>query len=140
MSKNDFEEFQKQLQKMFGNGSNINFTQGPMGFNATPPSEPEQTETEEEEEEVDVFEKIKNFNLRPKEVRDELDRYVIKQTEAKKVLSVAVCDHYNHVRRCLNEEDTLKDEYAKQNILVLGPTGVGKTYLLKCIAKTASPL
>ncbi|NQZ56387.1 MAG: AAA family ATPase, partial [Lentisphaeraceae bacterium] len=87
-------------------------------------------------DEIDVFEKIKNFNLRPKEVRDELDRYVIKQTEAKKVLSVAVCDHYNHVRRCLNEEDTLKDEYAKQNILVLGPTGVGKTYLLKCIAKT----
>ena len=84
---------------------------------------------------MDIFEKIKSFNLKPREIRDELDRFVIKQGEAKKVLSVAVCDHYNHVRRAVSGDDKLGDEYAKQNILVLGPTGVGKTYLLKCIAR-----
>jgi len=128
VSKNDFEEFQKQLQKMFGNAK----VGSPFGFQA----QPEETKEEAvEEEEEDVFEKIRTFNLKPKEIRDELNKFVIKQDEAKKVLSVAVCDHYNHVRRTIEESDTLGDEYAKQNILVLGPTGVGKTYLLKCIAK-----
>ena len=129
MSKNDFEEFQKQLQKMFGNAK----VGSPFGFQPQP-EEPKET-AEEVVEEEDVFEKIRCFNLKPKEIRDELNKYVIKQDEAKKVLSVAVCDHYNHVRRTIEETDSLGDEYAKQNILVLGPTGVGKTYLLKCIAK-----
>ncbi|MCM8540573.1 MAG: AAA family ATPase [Lentisphaeraceae bacterium] len=130
MSKNDFEEFQKQLQKMFGNVK----AGGPFGFQ--PQAEPESSSEEvEEEPEEDIFEKIRTFNLKPKEIRDELDKFVIKQDEAKKVLSVAVCDHYNHVRRTIDGTDVLGDDYAKQNILVLGPTGVGKTYLLKCIAK-----
>lgn len=130
MSKNDFEEFQKQLQKMFGNVK----VGGPFGFQPQAETEPT-PEKQEEEPEEDVFDKIRNFNLRPKEIRDELDKFVIKQDEAKKVLSVAVCDHYNHVRRTIEGNDSLGDDYAKQNILVLGPTGVGKTYLLKCIAK-----
>jgi ATP-dependent Clp protease ATP-binding subunit ClpX len=130
MSKNDFEEFQKQIQKMFG--SNVKMQMPPNGFQSAPS---EEAETPVEEPKVDVFEKIRNFDLKPKHVRDELDKFVVKQAEAKKVLSVAVCDHYNHVRRCLEEKDVLGDEYAKQNIIVLGPTGVGKTYLLKCIAR-----
>ena len=129
MSKNDFEEFQKQLQKMFGNVK----VGSPFGFQNQQPGTEAKEEPEEEEE--DVFEKIKSFNLKPREIRDELDKYVIKQDEAKKVLSVAVCDHYNHVRRTVEGNDSIGDDYAKQNILVLGPTGVGKTYLLKCIAK-----
>lgn len=131
MSKNDFDEFQKQIQKMFGNNVKL---QTPFGnnFQGAPEQEPE---PEPEEPKEDIFEKIRNFELKPKDIRDELDKYVIKQSEAKKVLSVAVCDHYNHVRRCLEGEDKLGDEYAKQNIIVLGPTGVGKTYLLKCIAR-----
>lgn len=83
----------------------------------------------------EVLEKIRNFNLRPREIRDHLDRYVIQQREAKKVLSVAICDHYNHVRRCLENEALKEQDYAKQNILLLGPTGVGKTYLMRCIAR-----
>jgi ATP-dependent Clp protease ATP-binding subunit ClpX len=129
MSKNDFDEFQKQIQKLFGKNAQMT-----SPFNFESKAEEESIE-EEPEDEVDVFEKVRNFNLKPREIRDELDRYVIKQDEAKKVLSVAVCDHYNHVRRVIEEEDTLGEEYAKQNILVLGPTGVGKTYLLKCIAR-----
>ncbi len=79
---------------------------------------------------ADIF----NFNLKPKEVKAYLDRFVIRQDEAKKALSIAVCDHYNQIarqRRSKNEDY----DYTKQNVLLLGPTGVGKTYLIKQIAK-----
>jgi ATP-dependent Clp protease ATP-binding subunit ClpX len=85
-----------------------------------------------------------DFHLKPREIKDHLDRFVIRQDEAKKVLSIAVCDHYNHVRTWEHDEaERLKDpksnnispEYAKQNVILLGPTGVGKTYLVKCIAQ-----
>src|SRR6202040_1262227 len=66
-------------------------------------------------------------------------RFVIKQDEAKKVLSIAVCDHYNHAKylRQLEKKDAVRaeeTEYAKQNVILVGPTGVGKTYLIKHIA------
>ena len=81
------------------------------------------------------LESIRGFDRRPKEIRDYLDRFVIKQEQAKRVLSVAVCDHYNHVRRCLKDEKLAKAEYVKPNVLLLGPTGVGKTYLMRTVAK-----
>src|ERR1022692_1096031 len=61
-----------------------------------------------------------------------LVRFVIKQDEAKKVLSVALCDHYHHVRLALEGKES--PNYAKQNIILIGPTGVGKTYLIRCAA------
>ncbi|MEL0005386.1 MAG: AAA family ATPase, partial [Opitutales bacterium] len=61
--------------------------------------------------------------------------FVIKQEQAKRVLSVAVCDHYNHVRRCLNDSRVQSADYLKPNVLLLGPTGVGKTYLMRNVAK-----
>ncbi len=84
---------------------------------------------------VEALEKIRRFSLRPREIRDYLDRFVIQQNDAKKVLSVAICDHYNHVRACLEKPELRETDYAKQNILLLGPTGVGKTYLMRCIAR-----
>lgn len=83
---------------------------------------------------------IFDFNLRPRDVKAYLDRFVIKQDEAKKVLSIAVCDHYNHAKylRRLEEENPERAkqvEFAKQNVIVVGPTGVGKTYLVKHIAE-----
>jgi endopeptidase Clp ATP-binding regulatory subunit ClpX len=72
------------------------------------------------------------FNLKPRDVKAHLDRFVIKQHEAKKVLSVALCDHYHQVRLAFEGRET--PNYAKQNIILVGPTGVGKTYLIRTIA------
>lgn len=72
------------------------------------------------------------FTHKPRDVKAHLDRFVIKQEEAKKVLSVALCDHYNHVRLAREGRET--PNYAKQNIILIGPTGVGKTYLIRSVA------
>src|SRR5580698_6453956 len=69
------------------------------------------------------------FDKKPRDVKAYLDRFVIKQEEAKKVLSVALCDHYHHVRLAMEGSD--QSNYAKQNVILLGPTGVGKTYLIR---------
>ncbi len=73
-----------------------------------------------------------SFSLRPQEVARHLDRFVIGQAEAKKVLSVALCDHFQHVR--LTREGKPARFYQKQNVLLLGPTGVGKTHLVRSAA------
>src|SRR5579862_5194018 len=72
------------------------------------------------------------FKYKPRDVRDYLDRFVIRQEEAKKVLSVALCDHYHHVRLALEGKES--PNYAKQNVILIGPTGVGKTYLIRSVA------
>jgi len=73
------------------------------------------------------------FRLRPRDIKDHLDRFVIRQDEAKKVLSVALCDHFQHVR--LTREGDPAPHYVKQNVLLLGPTGVGKTHLIRSAAE-----
>ncbi len=77
------------------------------------------------------------FEHLPRDIKAHLDRFVIQQDEAKKVLSIAVCDHYNHIKhlRSLGAEDGRTLEYVKQNVILIGPTGVGKTYLVKHIAE-----
>jgi ATP-dependent Clp protease ATP-binding subunit ClpX len=72
------------------------------------------------------------FDKKPRDVKAYLDRFVVKQEEAKKVLSVAICDHYHQVRAALDGKD--HPNYTKQNIILVGPTGVGKTYLIRSIA------
>ena len=71
-------------------------------------------------------------NLSPKEIKEKLDEYVIGQDEAKKSLAVAV---YNHYKRINNASETSDIEIQKSNILMLGPTGCGKTYLAQTLAK-----
>lgn len=83
---------------------------------------------------------IFDFELLPRQIKSHLDRFVTRQDEAKKALSIAVCDHYNHAKylRRLERSDPEKAkgiEYAKQNVIIIGPTGVGKTYLVKHIAE-----
>jgi len=74
------------------------------------------------------------FDLTPRRIKAQLDRFVIKQDEAKKYLANAAFYHYHHVRRAL---DGLPEEehYQKNNILMVGSTGVGKTLLLKCLSR-----
>ncbi len=69
--------------------------------------------------------------IKPKEIKEYLDEYVIGQNDAKRVLSVAV---YNHYKRVMAQE-TSDVELQKSNILMLGPTGSGKTYLVQTLAK-----
>ena len=91
------------------------------------------TEILEEELEDDEEEAAKSsINLlKPIEIKEFLDEYVIGQEEAKKVLSVAV---YNHYKRVTADKD-LDVELQKSNIIMIGPTGSGKTYLAQSLAK-----
>ncbi|MCI8391607.1 MAG: ATP-dependent Clp protease ATP-binding subunit ClpX [Roseburia sp.] len=85
----------------------------------------------EEEEEGEVEEEEQINLLKPRELKAFLDEYVIGQDQAKKVLSVAV---YNHYKRILAGDD-LGVELQKSNILMLGPTGSGKTFLAQTLAR-----
>ncbi len=92
------------------------------------------------EESEERFSSIFDLDYFPRDIKAHLDRYVIRQEEAKKVLSIAVCDHYNHAKsfKRLEEdhpEKARQTEFQKQNVIIVGPTGVGKTYLVKHIAE-----
>ncbi len=77
------------------------------------------------------------FDLTPEELIAWLDQYVIRQDYAKAVLATKICTHFNRIRR-INSSPNLAFEMVgsiKNNVLMLGPTGVGKTYLVKLIAQ-----
>src|ERR1043166_744578 len=117
------EEFQRQLSEFvrqhFQNARDPTTQADAGGTPETPPPKSK----------ADQFE----FNYKPREVKAHLDRFVIKQDETKKVLSVALCDHYHHVRLALDGKEA--PNYAKQNIILIGPTGAGKTYLIRSAAE-----
>ncbi|NGX33991.1 MAG: ATP-dependent Clp protease ATP-binding subunit ClpX [Candidatus Anoxychlamydiales bacterium] len=69
--------------------------------------------------------------LKPKEIKEKLDDYIIGQENAKKTISVAV---YNHYKRIMSLQKTQKTEYIKSNLLLIGPTGSGKTLMARTLA------
>ena len=89
-------------------------------------------EEEFEEDAVEVKEHSEINLLKPREIKDFLDEYVIGQEEAKKVLSVSV---YNHYKIVTAPKDLDEVELQKSNIIMVGPTGSGKTYLAQTLAK-----
>ncbi|HEY0456864.1 MAG TPA: AAA family ATPase [Verrucomicrobiae bacterium] len=118
------EEFQRQLSEFM--------RQHFPGTQTRVFTRPDDSTSEGEEHEAKQNPDEFQFRYTPKEVKAYLDRFVIKQEEAKKVLSVALCDHYHHVRIALEGKE--QPNYAKQNVILLGPTGVGKTYLVRSMA------
>lgn len=86
---------------------------------------------DEEYDDVQVEQSIDEI-LKPHEIKKSLDEYVISQEKAKRTLSVAV---YNHYKRIRNQGMRMDIELQKSNILLIGPTGCGKTYLAQSLAR-----
>lgn len=106
---------------------------------ATPMIVPQKDEEliEEQPETKQETKKIR-FDLMPEELEAYLNEYVVKQDDAKEVLATKICTHFNRIKYW--EEHEHKEKYErvgmiKNNIIMIGPTGVGKTYLIKLIAK-----
>ena len=85
-----------------------------------------------EDAEMTYTTKVEDKLPKPAEIKEVLDSYVIGQNEAKKTLSVAV---YNHYKRINHQEESDDVELQKSNVLLLGPTGCGKTLLAQTLAK-----
>ena len=78
-----------------------------------------------------------NFDLKPKDLVAYLDQYIVKQAAAKDTLATKICTHFNRIKHVQSAPDDFIDMVGiiKNNVLMLGPTGVGKTYMVRLIAK-----
>jgi ATP-dependent protease Clp ATPase subunit len=79
-----------------------------------------------------------NFDLKPEELIAYLDQFVVKQDSAKAILATKICTHFNRIKRAQegheNSGSVSMVGHIKNNVLMIGPTGVGKTYVIKLIA------
>ena len=129
----------EELQRKLGDFLKSNFGDK-VAFSTFTHPDPADSGAPEPPAAAEPAQDIFHFHYQPRDIKAHLDRFVIRQDEAKKVLSIAVCDHYNHVNHvrqlASDDERAAADvEYAKGNVILLGPTGVGKTYLVKHVAE-----
>ena len=79
-----------------------------------------------------------NFDLKPEELIAYLDQFVVKQDSAKSILATKICTHFNRIKHAQERHENLGKlsmvGHIKNNVLMIGPTGVGKTYIIKLIA------
>jgi ATP-dependent Clp protease ATP-binding subunit ClpX len=130
----DQKELEKELNEYLGKkyGDRIRLVV-PMLF---PKAQTE--EVSKEEKEVGGEKSKIHFDLKPEELEAFLNDYIVRQDEAKEILATKICTHFNRIR--FTEHTKGRNRYdgvghIKNNILMIGPTGVGKTYLIKLIAK-----
>jgi len=130
----DQKELEKELNEYLGKkyGDRVRLVV-PMLF-----PKPQTEEVPKEEKELGEGKKKIHFDLKPEELEAFLDDYIIRQDEAKEILATKICTHFNRIK--FTEMTKGRNRYEgvgqiKNNILMIGPTGVGKTYLIKLIAK-----
>jgi endopeptidase Clp ATP-binding regulatory subunit ClpX len=130
----DIKEIQKDLSDYLAKkyGQRIQFA----GFGAI--QEPEGEKVGEGEKEKKSEPLSIQFDMKPQELKSYLDEYLVRQDEAKEVLATKVCTHFNRIKAFELQNKNKRHESVgeiKNNIIMIGPTGVGKTFLVKLIAK-----
>ncbi len=126
----DYKELEKELnrylEKKFGGRVKI-----------ISPSTLPDSEKESSEKDGDKKDFLKNFNILPEELESYLRSYVVKQEEAIATLATKICTHFNRIKYAKKSKIKPKSSVGmiKNNILMIGPTGVGKTYIIKLIAQ-----
>jgi ATP-dependent Clp protease ATP-binding subunit ClpX len=124
----------KEIEKEIGDFLSKKF--GGSVKMVTPLVLPQKVATEKGEKPAKKDKRI-NFDLKPEELISFLDQYIVKQDHAKAILSTKICTHFNRIKRSEKTPDETNDMVGriKNNILMFGPTGVGKTYIIKLIAQ-----
>jgi endopeptidase Clp ATP-binding regulatory subunit ClpX len=130
----DIKEIQKDLSDYLTKkyGRRIQFA----GFGPIP--EPAGEKVEEGEKEKQPGLSAIHFDMKPEELKAYLDEYLVRQDDAKEVLATKVCTHFNRIKmfemnRKYKQQENVGE--IKNNIIMIGPTGVGKTFLVKLIAR-----
>lgn len=122
-------DFAKLFENLPPNISMVQFT-GPGMMDIPKRQKVKKKKPKEEKQELSLQERLRRIPA-PHKIKAQLDEYVVGQEQAKKIMSVAVYNHYKRV-----ETGTMDDiEIEKSNMLMIGPTGCGKTYLVKTLAR-----
>ena len=135
MGKNiDIDEIQKDISEYISKKYGMKFKIA--AFGAAPEAARDKGEEEVTESKTDEVASI-HFDMKPGELKAYLDEYMVRQDDAKEVLATKICTHFNRIKRFeLNRRKKRPDTVGeiKNNIIMIGPTGVGKTFLVKLIA------